>query len=890
MSELAPIPTFSLLDRRPDRTSARRDSVTRTSRSDSPVDGGPAWRMGEASHEPATSPRDRGPVDPAPEPLEGRRVPAQFGVPWHDADHLTLSFVPDGTPVGGRPATCSGRSTPERRRPTGSARSSGRSRPGRSQADINFAAGAPTAASRSATPGPDQHDPRFGDIRIGAVPMAPGRPRRSRCRTTRSSRAPGRATSCSTDTVAFDGGGADLFPVMLHEVGPRPGARRQRRPRVGHGRAPGQRPVAPRPGDIAAIQALYGPRTADPFEGPSGNDTLATAAAVPDPAGFDGTTPLFLYADVSSPGDADVFSLRGAGRLPGPDDGPAPDGGGQPARAPPDRLRRGRARSSPTSPRPATPATRSGFTLPAVEPGATYYVQARAATGGPLRHGRVRAGRQLRRRGRPSARRDRHGWRGSPTATCPPRTSTRSSATRRTPSSTTTTTPTTRSRPPRRSTRPALYGSRPRSGSRPAWATRPTSTSTASRRRKPRPGPTVGRPLVMTVTVRATEVNGIMPRVDGLRRGAESRARRRARPRRRDLHGPGRRRPPGDRTTSSGSPPTRPRARSSGNYELDVEYGHDAARPADVRRLDARRRRRGDRPTPSWWTRPSSSTSCWPPSGGAGPDRLVSMTITDASGRVVASRTARSGETAGGDPVLLAPGSYQAEFSAASPRAWRPSPRWPSGSTGRASPTRSARRWTTPTRRRLAAPTVAGLDPLPLAIGSVRQPLSVAGTFLDLPTRPVRNLRRRIVLTPGPRYWWGADGARSPCFARTGGWATGGLWARPHGRRGHRSRGRLWREGRRRGAEEPVWPCFDAAHARLHDGRPLRAPGQEPIRSRERRGIWLLGGEWDRRPDFAAAKRRCPILPVWNGDRRARSGASGHRDDRRRPIPAQGRP
>src|SRR3954454_1044419 len=41
---------------------------------------------------------------PRLEALEERRVPAQFGVPWHDAQHLTVSFVPDGTLVGTRPS------------------------------------------------------------------------------------------------------------------------------------------------------------------------------------------------------------------------------------------------------------------------------------------------------------------------------------------------------------------------------------------------------------------------------------------------------------------------------------------------------------------------------------------------------------------------------------------------------------------------------------------------------------------------------------------------------------------------------------------------------------------------------------------------------------------
>ena len=35
------------------------------------------------------------------EELECRATPAQFGVPWTDSAHLTVSFVPDGTTIAG---------------------------------------------------------------------------------------------------------------------------------------------------------------------------------------------------------------------------------------------------------------------------------------------------------------------------------------------------------------------------------------------------------------------------------------------------------------------------------------------------------------------------------------------------------------------------------------------------------------------------------------------------------------------------------------------------------------------------------------------------------------------------------------------------------------------
>src|SRR4051812_18509139 len=42
------------------------------------------------------------------ERLEERTVPATFGVPWTDAQHLTLSFVPNGTQVDGSPSSLFG--------------------------------------------------------------------------------------------------------------------------------------------------------------------------------------------------------------------------------------------------------------------------------------------------------------------------------------------------------------------------------------------------------------------------------------------------------------------------------------------------------------------------------------------------------------------------------------------------------------------------------------------------------------------------------------------------------------------------------------------------------------------------------------------------------------
>src|SRR5437868_4444770 len=104
------------------------------------------------------------------EQLESREVPAIFGIPWSDARHLTLSFVPDGTNVDG----------------TGSVLFSNMTQgtTAQWQAAILRAAAAWSAATNInvgvvadggqdlGAPGAAHGDARFGDIRISARPLS----------------------------------------------------------------------------------------------------------------------------------------------------------------------------------------------------------------------------------------------------------------------------------------------------------------------------------------------------------------------------------------------------------------------------------------------------------------------------------------------------------------------------------------------------------------------------------------------------------------------------------------------------------------------------------------------------------------------------------------------
>lgn len=249
------------------------------------------------------------------ERLEGREVPAVLAGPWADPTHLTLSFAPDGTAIAGHVSDLFASLDAQEPTATWEQAILEAFQTWAAQANVNISL-VPDSGAAFGSPGPSQHDPRFGDIRIGAQPMSPD---------VMAITVPGDpnvAGSWTGDVLfnsqyTYGSGNYDLQSVALHEAGHALGLDDSTDPKsVMFGRY--QNTTSLSSGDIAAIQALYGVRAPDSHEGSGGDDSPSKAATIPAPGSFDGSSPLVAFGDVSSTKDLDYYTFRGPSGYTGP--------------------------------------------------------------------------------------------------------------------------------------------------------------------------------------------------------------------------------------------------------------------------------------------------------------------------------------------------------------------------------------------------------------------------------------------------------------------------------------------------------------------------------------------------------------------------------------------
>lgn len=237
----------------------------------------------------------------ATECLEDRATPAQFGVPWIDPAHLTVSFAPDGTSALNDPSTLFASLDSQMPRAEWQSVLLHAFETWSEVANVNFGliddAGAGFGSS-----GLPQGDQRFGDIRIGSLPM-------SDVLAEAVPPDPTIVDSLAGDIFLNSHSGFDpvsLYSVALHEIGHALGLESSQDPAsVMH--EPYDIHTSLSVSDIAEIRKLYGTRSPDANEGKTGNENIKNATRIKFNSDFDGSAPLVIFGDITTRPDADFF-------------------------------------------------------------------------------------------------------------------------------------------------------------------------------------------------------------------------------------------------------------------------------------------------------------------------------------------------------------------------------------------------------------------------------------------------------------------------------------------------------------------------------------------------------------------------------------------------------
>jgi hypothetical protein len=236
------------------------------------------------------------------EQLEDRCLPSTYGVAWPGANKITVSFAPDGTQVDSAASTLFQNLNAQATTKAWEMEILRALQSWAANANINFGI-MPDHGQALGSAGPIQGDADFGDMRFAARPegtdvLALNTPY-DPVAGTRS----GDIVFNSNYALGINGQGTiDLFSLALHETGNALGLPDTSTDptSVLYSVYAGVR-SGPSASDIAQLQALYGARTPDRYEGSTGNNTLATATTIKLPE---------VAADITTLGDVDFYRYK----------------------------------------------------------------------------------------------------------------------------------------------------------------------------------------------------------------------------------------------------------------------------------------------------------------------------------------------------------------------------------------------------------------------------------------------------------------------------------------------------------------------------------------------------------------------------------------------------